>query len=207
MSFKLSLSSFTLTLSLLFSATSAFAAVDDFDDLFVGVECIGGGEQDFCVQEIPGQYQVTNNLFENVSAFGVTNLEISDTSVDRPDWSSFSITSEAWDSGYEFMFWGAGVVTTDFGSFADLFGVDPVVNFYFLAQESLPDWTLKPGEIDPFFYFNTDTASDVTAFNASAQVLHTTVSSVAAVPEPSTYAMLLAGLGLLGLAKRREQSY
>lgn len=31
------------------------------------------------------------------------------------------------------------------------------------------------------------------------------VSAVAAVPEPSTYAMLLAGLGLLSFAKRRVQ--
>ncbi len=31
-------------------------------------------------------------------------------------------------------------------------------------------------------------------------------ASVAAVPEPSSYAMLLAGLGLLGFAKRRQQS-
>ena len=30
--------------------------------------------------------------------------------------------------------------------------------------------------------------------------------SVAAVPEPETYAMLLAGLGLIGFSARRRQS-
>jgi hypothetical protein len=29
--------------------------------------------------------------------------------------------------------------------------------------------------------------------------------SVTAVPEPETYAMLLAGLGLIGVARRRKQ--
>jgi hypothetical protein len=31
-----------------------------------------------------------------------------------------------------------------------------------------------------------------------------TVSAVTAVPEPETYAMLLAGLGLVGLVRRRR---
>ncbi len=192
-----------LSFSLVFSSTSAFALIKDVD-LFEGVECIGGGEQAFCVQEIPGQYQVTNYLNESVSAFGVTNLETSPVVVFRPEWDSFSITSETWDSGYVFTFYNAAVSTNDFGSFAELFGTDPVVNFYFLSLANTSQYILLQGETDANFFFNADIVSDVTAFGASANVLHTTVSSVSAVPEPSAYAMLLAGLGLLGFAKRRQ---
>lgn len=200
--------SLVLGFSMVFNATAAFAVVE-YVDPFDGVECIGGGEQDFCVQEIPSQYQVTNNLEASVSAFGVTNLETSSVSTWRPNWDAFSITSTAWDAGYEFSFWGNGVSTTDFGSFATLFGTDPAVNFYFLSdyggEFGNDDWSIVD-ETDPSFYFNTDAASDVTAFNSGAQVVFTTSSSsVAAVPEPETYAMLLAGLGLLGWAKRRQQ--
>ncbi len=195
--------SLVFSVALLFSSTSAFALIKDVDP-FEGVECIGGGEQAFCVQEIPGQYQVTNYLNESVSAFGVTNLETSPVQVFRPAWDSFSITSETWDSGYVFTFYNAEVSTNDFGSFAELFGTDPVVNFYFLSLDNTSQLTLFPDETDANFFFNADIASAATAFGASANVLHTTVSSVSAVPEPGTYALLLAGLGLLGFAKRRQ---
>lgn len=48
---------------------------------------------------------------------------------------------------------------------------------------------------------------DINKTNDSGQVwarFAPSQASVAAVPEPSTYAMLLAGLGLLGFAKRRQ---
>jgi hypothetical protein len=37
------------------------------------------------------------------------------------------------------------------------------------------------------------------------QVPNTTAFTIAAIPEPETYAMFLAGLGFLGFASRRKQ--
>jgi len=48
----------------------------------------------------------------------------------------------------------------------------------------------------------TDSGSDVKVYLDSANALH--IAAVAAVPEPETYAMLMAGLGLMGAIARRR---
>jgi hypothetical protein len=63
--------------------------------------------------------------------------------------------------------------------------------------------------------FNTLSSGTGNTFYAGIEILQTTSSPgfdarigaqpVAAIPEPETYAMLLAGLGLLGLAARRRK--
>ena len=42
-------------------------------------------------------------------------------------------------------------------------------------------------------------------YNDNGAGIYVKVTEIAAVPEPETYAMLLAGLGLLGLAARRRK--
>jgi hypothetical protein len=52
---------------------------------------------------------------------------------------------------------------------------------------------------------NTGTAGD-SAFSFSASLTSLQLQSVSAVPEPGTYAMLLAGLGLIGVVARRRRN-
>ncbi len=60
--------------------------------------------------------------------------------------------------------------------------------------------------IGRYFNFFADTGAPVTkvVFQSSGYALETDNHSVVAVPEPETYAMMLAGLGLLGAAARRK---
>lgn len=48
--------------------------------------------------------------------------------------------------------------------------------------------------------------SSASSYQADQVLDRITVSRVAAVPEPETYAMLLAGLGLMGMVARRRQA-
>lgn len=48
--------------------------------------------------------------------------------------------------------------------------------------------------------------SSASSYQADQVLDRITVSTVAAVPEPETYAMLLAGLGLMGVVARRRQA-
>ncbi len=92
------------------------------------------------------------------------------------------------------------------GTFESLFGTeDTSVNIY---------WHIQGSDANPFnsgtlngFFFDANIASQFTAFGTDGTVLATSVgASVAAVPEPETYAMFLAGLGLLGFASRRKKA-
>ena len=71
-----------------------------------------------------------------------------------------------------------------------------------LGVTDLQAWT-RDAQLDPdWLRVGTDIVGGTTppAFNAAFSL-----SSVAAVPEPETYAMLVAGLGLLGFAARRSK--
>lgn len=93
--------------------------------------------------------------------------------------------------------------TVYLGSFASLFGnEDAYVSFFW--NEYLGLNTLSYGETsDNNFLQFAFPESQASAFGAGGTVLATTV---AAVPEPETYAMFLAGLGLMGFVARRKQA-
>ncbi len=88
------------------------------------------------------------------------------------------------------------------GSFESLFGSEENnVAFFWNAFEQ--DTPLNDGvELDNFF-LDANPRSDFSTFGAQGNVITT---SVAAVPEPETYAMFLAGLGLMAFMARRKQS-
>jgi hypothetical protein len=100
---------------------------------------------------------------------------------------------------------------TELGSFASLFGEEEdYVNFYWnltLSHVEMKSNPLNPkgGYLDDF-YFTGQANSNFAVFGASGNVLASNLEATAAVPEPETYAMFLAGLGLLGFAKRRKQA-
>lgn len=94
------------------------------------------------------------------------------------------------------------VETVYLGSFASLFGTEDYGVAFFWNQNEA-DTPLNDGvELDNFFLSSTP-ASDFSTFGAQGNVVTT---SVAAIPEPETYAMLLAGLGLMGFVARRKQA-
>ncbi|MEY2653839.1 MAG: hypothetical protein RLZZ524_867, partial [Pseudomonadota bacterium] len=89
--------------------------------------------------------------------------------------------------------------------------------FYSSATDSLPaisfsegftsgaNWTLNTHNftvIDPSRYYRVSFSTD-----ATQTALIDSVSITTAVPEPETYAMMLAGLGAIGfLSRRRKQA-
>ncbi|MFC0169948.1 PEP-CTERM sorting domain-containing protein [Pseudoduganella danionis] len=70
-----------------------------------------------------------------------------------------------------------------------------------VLQINLPDDSVNQGV---FYGFRESTAS-ISYFEMSGAYIGATGFTVLAVPEPSTYAMLLGGLGLLGIAARRRR--
>ncbi len=120
------------------------------------------------------------------------------------------------------------------GSFKELFGAtkneqgeDLYVNFYWndVPSHFLDQGFTASGAGSPWrgnFYFNGLPASEAITFNLDGNIIggtHTNSlvlpditptpltpdGSVSAVPEPSTYAMLVVGLGLLGFSARRNK--
>lgn len=88
------------------------------------------------------------------------------------------------------------------GSFASLFGTeDSGVAFYWNENEAYTPLN-DDVELDNFF-LSSQPNSDFSTFGALGNVVTT---SVAPIPEPETYAMLLAGLGLVGFVARRKKA-
>ncbi len=88
------------------------------------------------------------------------------------------------------------------GSFESLFGTEDYgVSFYWNAFGA--DTPLSNGVTLDNFFYGASPASDFSTFGSQGNVITT---SVAAVPEPETYAMFLAGLGLMAFVARRKQS-
>lgn len=86
-------------------------------------------------------------------------------------------------------------------------------NFIFINSDAPTDWSysayfrsvpLSGATTDNSFAVRINVnADDTGGYNASRWTL--TNSTVAAVPEPETYAMMLAGLGLMGAIARRKK--
>ncbi|MRR51457.1 MAG: PEP-CTERM sorting domain-containing protein [Rhodocyclaceae bacterium] len=67
-----------------------------------------------------------------------------------------------------------------------------------LSYDSGP-WGGRVGNANAHWIWNSD------MYSSDTRVLFRTANPVAAVPEPETYAMFLAGLGVLGTLRRRRQ--
>ncbi len=89
------------------------------------------------------------------------------------------------------------------GSFASLFGTEESNVTLFWRGDIQQAVSLGVGEtLSDFYLYNAEPESGFTTFAPGAIIS----TSVAAVPEPATYVMFLAGLGLLGFAHRKQQA-
>ena len=142
-------------------------------------------------------------------SLGVVNPVVSQTvlynSTGLSDNFSFTIGSGDW-------------VTIDFQAYPEDGGFLPIITFKLLSPSD-PFWITETWNTfsGPMPYTATDLDAGTgyvvnvygglslpTGSNGSYE-LTLSIGQTAPVPEPETYAMLLAGLGLLGLAKRRRQ--
>ena len=148
-------------------------------------------------------YRVVNNSNltpTRVSIFGfaASNNDSGSAYTERSGWVADIVSQEAWDEGYQVVhdFGGVLFTTSSLGSFSSFFGSASQVNMYWAGRHYGSD--IVPGESSSEFFWLGPLASDFIAFTYEGGVL--------AVPEPETYAMLLAGLGMLGfMARRRKQ--
>lgn len=175
-------------------------------------------------------YSITNNLVDTrLFAFAVTNPEFNGYSYsDHLGWKGQYVASKAWDDGrYQFYFyetaavnldtmptmiWVSGTQTqygnigqekvayTALGSYASLFGTEENQASFFW-NSGLNQNPLNNGVTLALNYMKGGSPySEFSTFGEQGNVVTTSVS---AVPEPETYAMFLAGLGLLGLMRRK----
>ncbi len=140
-----------------------------------------------------GEY--INELFNGTFSFddvSLTNLGTEDITLDSLN---LNLLGSTFDQN-NFLF-DSPVATFEDGVFAginwsyDAFNPEPDIQFSFIS--GFFDTS------DAFFAYDTGFGS---ALSGTADVSYST--SVAAVPEPQTYAMLLAGLGLIGYLRKRK---
>ncbi len=178
-------------------------------------------------------YVIENNSEQRLWAFGVSNSAYSaNTEAGNVGWNSTYISKYNWDNtNQSFVFFDAldpnvtnqdpgipteiwytgSAYTTEvesnpedpidyflLGSFESLFGTeDNGVSVYY--NQYLQDSPLTTGITRRYNLFSEDPESEFSTFTSGGAVVTTSV-----VPEPETYAMLLAGLGLLGFVGRRK---
>ncbi len=187
--------------------------------------CLDGNTV-ICISETStnnlGEYSIFNGSDNQIFAFGVTNDNTTSVSDTLDGWNSIKFSKSDWDkkpSGSSISFrdtinqktiyWLTGAKSTKgypvLGSFESLFGKQAQsVNFYWnvlLGTDSLVTGVTLSG-----FKFTGPIASNVAVFGTGGTLLSQSPLNTAAVPEPETYAMFLAGLGLLGFATRRKQA-
>jgi len=177
---------------------------------------------------IQGTFLITPSA--PVWAFGVGNDAIDDTSISgisyidglraSKHWISALISRTSWDSGFDFdSIRPIGATTPSSFSIVTTstnwqWGSIDYVAFYWLSEANpngdtctSPCAVLQAGtEYDAFKFFTSAPASPFAAFHAAnGGDITTGETIVAGIPEPETYAMLLAGLGLLGFMTRRRK--
>jgi len=83
----------------------------------------------------------------------------------------------------------------------------PLVNFYssqiYTGSESNPSFLLGTGLTTETFNGTNNVTLGACAGSCAASL---TITQIAAVPEPETYGMMIAGLGLMGFMVRRKKS-
>ena len=142
---------------------------------------LGLDPSDFGVIEGPGQYTVFNNSSDwYIYEFSVTNPDASHDYTFRPNW------------------------------FADNCGSGCGVTFEFIyGNNSGPfDFAddIGPGTSDNRFFFGSPPASTYTIDLVNSDGAFTSVAGGAGVPEPASWALMIAGFGLAGAALRRRRS-
>ncbi len=139
-------------------------------------------------------------------------VDTSETIVQISKWNGGTFSKAEWNDGITFVGYGSDysfgnenfvLRSNELGSFEGFFGTqDTSVNVYWHVEGYEFD-SFSRGSLDNFYWQDSQPRSHFTAFGAYGQVL---ASSVTAVPEPATYAMLVAGLGVLGFAARRQKA-
>jgi len=180
------------------------------------------------------QYTISNNSDDRVFAFAVTNILEKGFAYDQHDgWDSRYYSKSEWDNGRSLAFYTVpegsesselalhwrtgdedqpqfdshlGDVDEYLGSFESLFGtaeIDNGVSIFWnggLDNDSL----INGVTLSNNYLLESNPFSEAVALGATGNTLVTSAAATAPVPEPETYAMFLAGLGLLGFTARRR---
>ncbi len=176
--------------------------------------CLTSNNPDVCVTETDtgsgGVYEITNNGAQRIYGFAVSNSDTLSAYTFQPNWIGMVLTKEDWDEpGRAMIFYESPSVSrslsmSSLGSFESLFGTtENKVNLYWNWLYGYPGTVpLENGQaLGDFFWEFGEPASNMIAFGLDGKII---ASSILAVPEPETYAMMLAGLGLVGFSARRK---